>query len=344
MSIRNLKDGHKKPWLCECYPQGREGKRFRKRFATKGEATAYENFIMREADDKPWMGSKPDSRRLSDIVDLWFSHYGRTLVNGDVIIQKFHHMVNAMGNPIAATFSAKTYSDFRSRRMSGELIFVDGRWNRGKPSISTMNSELARFKAVFNKLKELGEWNAPNPLDDVKPFRESEREMSFLTTEQIKLLLDLVAQHEITDMLKIVKICLSTGSRWNEAAKLRGSQLSEYKITYTNTKTKKNRTVPISRELYEEMYKPTSGRLFEECYTPFCYILKNKLGITLPSGQASHVLRHTFASHFMMNGGNILVLRDVLGHADISMTMRYSHFAPDHLSDAITRNPLANLS
>ncbi len=45
----------------------------------------------------------------------------------------------------------------------------------------------------------------------------------------------------------------------------------------------------------------------------------------------------------MMNGGNILVLRDILGHADISMTMRYAHFAPDHLSDAISYNPLANL-
>lgn len=83
--------------------------------------------------------------------------------------------------------------------------------------------------------------------------------------------------------------------------------------------------------------------MFEECYTPFCYILKNKLGITLPSGQASHVLRHSFASHFMMNGGNILVLRDILGHADISMTMRYAHFAPDHLSEAILHNPLSNL-
>jgi integrase len=101
--------------------------------------------------------------------------------------------------------------------------------------------------------------------------------------------------------------------------------------------------VPIAKELYEEIIKPTSGALFEECYTPFCYILKTKLGISLPSGQASHVLRHTFASHFMMNGGNILVLRDVLGHADISMTMRYAHFAPDPLSEAITRNPLNNL-
>ncbi|WP_339390197.1 hypothetical protein [Moritella viscosa] len=33
----------------------------------------------------------------------------------------------------------------------------------------------------------------------------------------------------------------------------------------------------------------------------------------------------------MMNGGNILVLQKILGHADISQTMRYSHFSPSHL-------------
>ncbi len=98
MSIRNLKDGSQKSWLCECYPQGRAGKRVRKCFTTKGDATAYELHLMKEVDDNPCMGSKPDSRRLSDIVDLWYSHYGCTLVNGDVIIQKFHHMVKAMGN------------------------------------------------------------------------------------------------------------------------------------------------------------------------------------------------------------------------------------------------------
>ncbi|ESB35668.1 phage integrase [Salmonella enterica subsp. enterica serovar Agona str. 0292] len=44
-----------------------------------------------------------------------------------------------------------------------------------------------------------------------------------------------------------------------------------------------------------------------------------------------------------MNGGNILVLRDILGHADIKMTMVYAHFAPDHLEDAVTKNPLYKL-
>lgn len=140
----------KKTWLCECYPNGRNNKRVRKRFATKGEASSYELFLMREVDNKPWKGNKPDNRRLSDLVELWFAHYGRTLVKGEVIIKKFRHMVQAMGNPVASAFSSKMYSDFRGKRMSGDLVFVDeSPWNRGKPSVSTLNSELARFKAVF---------------------------------------------------------------------------------------------------------------------------------------------------------------------------------------------------
>ena len=67
-------------------------------------------------------------------------------------------------------------------------------------------------------------------------------------------------------------------------------------------------------------------------------------GIELPEGQMTHVLRHTFASHFMMAGGNIIVLQRILGHSDIRVTMRYAHFAPDDLEDAIYMNPLAQIS
>ena len=57
----------------------------------------------------------------------------------------------------------------------------------------------------------------------------------------------------------------------------------------------------------------------------------------LPKGQSTHVLRHTFASHFMMNGGNILVLQRILGHSDIKITMKYSHFAPEYLDDVLSK-------
>jgi site-specific recombinase XerD len=41
----------------------------------------------------------------------------------------------------------------------------------------------------------------------------------------------------------------------------------------------------------------------------------------------------------MMNGGNILVLQQILGHAKIEQTMVYAHFAPSHLEDAIKLGP-----
>lgn len=50
-----------------------------------------------------------------------------------------------------------------------------------------------------------------------------------------------------------------------------------------------------------------------------------------------HGLRHTFASHFVMAGGNLFTLQRLLGHATPDMTMRYAHLAPSFLSGEITR-------
>lgn len=66
-----------------------------------------------------------------------------------------------------------------------------------------------------------------------------------------------------------------------------------------------------------------------------------ELNINLLKGQSTHALRHTFASHFMMKGGNILVLQQILGHVSITKTMKYSHFSKTHLQDAIKFNPLS---
>ena len=65
--------------------------------------------------------------------------------------------------------------------------------------------------------------------------------------------------------------------------------------------------------------------------------------LILPKGQLTHVLRHTFASHFMMDGGNILVLQKALGHHNLTMTMRYAHLSPDHLQEIKRLNPLSKL-
>ena len=42
--------------------------------------------------------------------------------------------------------------------------------------------------------------------------------------------------------------------------------------------------------------------------------------------------RHTYASLFMMNGGNLYDLKKILGHASVSTTEKYSHLSPNHLA------------
>ncbi|MBN1995968.1 tyrosine-type recombinase/integrase [candidate division KSB1 bacterium] len=48
-------------------------------------------------------------------------------------------------------------------------------------------------------------------------------------------------------------------------------------------------------------------------------------------------LRHTFASHLVMDGVDLPTVKELMGHSDISTTMIYAHLAPDHLKGAINR-------
>src|SRR5207247_1466297 len=57
-----------------------------------------------------------------------------------------------------------------------------------------------------------------------------------------------------------------------------------------------------------------------------------------------HDLRHTFASHAMMNGIDIGTLQQLLGHSSPTMTMRYSHLAPEHTMRAVEKVKLGKPS
>jgi site-specific recombinase XerD len=126
---------------------------------------------------------------------------------------------------------------------------------------------------------------------------------------------------------------------------LRLKQLRNNTVTFEFTKSKKTRTIPLDPDFYQRSLTFSDGknpndRVFINCYPSFRRCL-NKSGIETPAGQCSHILRHSFASHFVMNGGNIISLQKILGHADIGMTMRYAHLSPDHHQDALNFNPMS---
>lgn len=339
MTIRKQINGK---WLLDFYPEGKPkgkpSKRLRKTFSTKGEAIAYENYVIETLVNKPWLDGKEDRRKLTELVIQWYDEHGITLDDGEKRKKSMIFACESMGNPLAHEFNSTMFSVYRKKRMSGEIT----RTKRvQKVSPRTMNLELAYFRAVFNELRRLGHWKKENPLEILRPFKSEEAELAYLEAEAINRLLEECKKSRNPHVYHVAHICLVTGARWDEAESLTTKQVRNLKISFIKTKGNRNRTVPISQAVYDSIPKPEkSGRFFDTCYSAFRSAVK-RADLDLPEGQLSHVLRHTFASHFMMNGGNILVLQRILGHTDIKMTMRYSHFAPEHLEDAIKYNPLS---
>jgi len=312
-------------WRVDIQPKGRGGKRYRKTLPTKAEALHWEAYLRAKVTQTPdWQPPRKDTRRLSDLVGLWYEWHGKYLKAAGKTHQRLKHLVELLGDPTASTFHQVQFTEYRSQRLSEGT------------NEATMNREHAHLRAMFNELARLGHWNQDNPMKGIRQFKECALEHGYLDTHQISALIKALQG----DTRKIALLCLATGARWSEAEKLRAEQVAEGLVTFIDTKNSRNRSVPISPDLGKQILNSkTTGRLFKPCYEDFRRTVR-KAELHFPDRQMTHILRHTFASYFMINGGNILVLQRILGHQNLTMTMRYAHLAPDHLQEAVRLNPL----
>lgn len=159
-----------------------------------------------------------------------------------------------------------------------------------------------------------------------------------------------LAELEFTDHLKpMVLVSLNTGIRRGELFNLEWPRVNFSTKTVTvigdTTKTIETRHIPLNKEAIEALQEwqkqckkktgyvfpsSTGGRL-EDVKSAWLGLL-DRAEIT---GFRWHDMRHDFASRLVMAGVPLNTVRDLLGHSDIKMTLRYAHLAPDSKAAAV---------
>jgi integrase len=137
------------------------------------------------------------------------------------------------------------------------------------------------------------------------------------------------------------------GLRWQDVDLVAGRLMVRQALSRQYIDTPKNgrsREVPLSDEAIrvlkahrhlrgELVFCDVAGRLLtrDACRWPLWGACK-RAGLRLIGW---HTLRHTFASHLVMRGAPLKAVQELLGHSDITMTMRYAHLSPDARRDAV---------
>ncbi|WP_299776369.1 tyrosine-type recombinase/integrase [uncultured Pseudoteredinibacter sp.] len=324
MAVTKQKDGR---WLVSCRPQGTNGPHLRRICKTRAEGKRLEQELMGQR------RLQLDHAKLSVCVDIWFQYFGANLKDGEARKRKLLHIIKDIGDLRVSHLKPGHYLAYRKKRLDSGI------------SPNTCNHDLVYLKTLFNKLVK-AQYLSSNPLVGLAPLPLDEAELSYLTTYQIKRLLVSCRKSANESLFWVVLVCLATGARWSEVERLTFAQLSNNTIRFVKTKTRKNRTVPIDEKLYKALSARRrfgTVRIFANCLSAFRSAI-HRAKITLPPGQMSHVLRHTFASHFIMNGGDIMVLQRILGHSNVKVTMRYAHMSRNHLEAALVYGPLNTLN
>jgi len=307
-------------WLVDIRSDGRGSTRTRKKFDSQREAKEFEHWLKAQQSPDAWEKQK-DNRRLDDAIDRWWPEFGSTQPSGKDKHGRLKNMSAKLKIPLLRSVDEAMLLQYRAERISDS--------NKEKISYSTANKEMVYMSSVLKHVKV----TPPK----IKKLTEQEEELKYLETKEANLLLGEVKRRSYGAYV-LCKTCFETGARLNEALSILPHQAKNgiLSLPSKHTKNNKPRYIPISPELEALIQKNAP---FPDPVSTFSRSLA-ACEIDLPDGQLTHVMRHTFAAHFLMNGGNIVTLQKVLDHGDIKVTMRYAHLSPNHLKEVLQFKPM----
>jgi integrase len=268
---------------------------------------------------------------LEDLKDRYLSFVGH---QRGVETKKIHfaHFARICGNPPIHTLNVEVLDHYREHRR-GESV-----------GPATINREMATLKHALSKAVE---WKLlrkalREELTAIKKYQEPDGRLRYLSgPEECDRLLQ-----ACEDFLKpIVLTAIHTGMRKGELLNLTWDQvdMTHGFIRLKQTKNGKARALPFNETLWSLfsslrihrdvpwVFHDSNGRRYNDVRHAFNRAC-DAAGMT---DFHFHDLRHTFASWLVMKGIPLATVSSLLGHTSPTMTLRYAHLSPKHLTSAV---------
>ena len=285
--------------------------------------------------------------RMSDLIDHYWKHYGSKKKSAD----REKSIVEGIRSELGRLF-VREVDGVAVQSWFENLTDVRGLApNTAVRHFHVMHHMMEKASTIWSKLTGIDR----NPADQVEVEQVDDSRERYLSEDELlrlKIALDERLYQKGTKTINktnlrlrlLVLIAVGTGMRRGEIFRLQWSDIrySEGLIA-VNAKLKKGRQryVPMTPELAEEIRRypavlgedrilppeagATSGR--QRADKSFANLLKR----AKIRNFRFHDLRHTFASWYMMCGGDLYELSKLLGHSNISMTERYAKLAQKHI-------------
>ncbi|BCA55308.1 integrase [Nitrospira sp. KM1] len=251
-----------------------------------------------------------------------------------VATKKYHfaHFKRVWGNPPIHSLTVEVLDQYRAQRLSEQV------------GPATINREMATLKHALSKAVE---WKllrkmSREELTAIKKYQEPDGRLRYLSGEsEAERLLQ-----SCEGWLKpIVLTAIHTGMRKGELLGLTWDcvDMTHGFIRLKQTKNGKARALPLNETLWGVfsglrtradvpwVFHDPAGHRWEDVRHPFDRACE-AAGLT---DFHFHDLRHTFASWLIMRGVPLATVSNLLGHTSPTMTLRYAHLSPKHLTSAV---------
>ena len=222
----------------------------------------------------------------------------------------------------------------------------------GKNSPASVERKVSAIRSFFSYLVRKG-LVAQNPAKLVRTPRKKKQLPVFLSVDEVFNLVDVKDQEKNPLRARdraVLELLYSSGLRVSELAGATLADLSMGEaVIRVRGKGNKERIVPVGSKALSalgeyldvrEKLKPASDRIFLNSRgggittRSLARIIK-KYGLVsgISKNVSPHVLRHSFATHLLAGGADLRAIQEMLGHASLSTTQRYTHLSVERIME-----------